>query len=193
LRLVRYVTRHGRSRESTQGRSHEQTHDDEPHQFLQEKSAALHVSTSPNNHASVARFLLGIIESFGTTYIWHRSGTDLGALRDLWQGNDMMILKKKGIGMVSLKALALAFLLTPVTIVAPPLATPAFAQFRIYLPGIRFGFGGRHHRYHGGGRHYASAHHHHHRSRGGDDSDDSGPSEASSASTPGKGVRGTTD
>jgi hypothetical protein len=89
-------------------------------------------------------------------------------------------------GVVSLKAFALAFFLTPATMVAPPLATPAVAQFIIGLPGgIRlYGYGGGR-RYRGGGGYHHSRHH---RGGGGDESN-----AAPSAPPAGKGVRGTTD
>ena len=55
-------------------------------------------------------------------------------------------------GFFGLKTLVLAFLLTPATVAAPPLATPAVAQIGIFIPGIRFYGGGR--RYgRGSGRH----------------------------------------
>jgi hypothetical protein len=90
-------------------------------------------------------------------------------------------------GVVSLKAFALAFFLTPATMVAPPLATPAVAQFIIGLPGgIRlYGYGGGR-RYRGGGGYHHSRHH-----RGGGGGDESNA--APSAPPAGKGVRGTTD
>ena len=89
-------------------------------------------------------------------------------------------------GMFGLKTLALAFFLTPATVAAPPLATPAVAQIGIFIPGIRFYGGGGGRRYgRGSGRHYRGSGRRHSR-RGG------GGSEAS-APTPGKGVRGTSD
>ena len=45
-------------------------------------------------------------------------------------------------GIFGLKALTLAFFLTPATVAAPPLATPAVAQIGIFIPGIRFYGGG---------------------------------------------------
>jgi hypothetical protein len=91
-------------------------------------------------------------------------------------------------GVFSLKALALAFFLTPATVAVPQLATPALAQIGIYLPipGIRFyGDGGRRYRG-GGGRSYHSRHHSH---GGGGQESDASPS----APAPGKGPRGTSD
>jgi hypothetical protein len=87
-------------------------------------------------------------------------------------------------GIFGLKTLALAFLLTPATVAAPPLATPAVAQIGIFIPGIRFYGGGRRYgrgsgRYHrGSGRRYG---------RGG------GGGSAASGPTPGKGIRGNSD
>jgi hypothetical protein len=100
------------------------------------------------------------------------------------------ISKGKICGVVSLKAFALAFFLTPATMVAPPLATPAVAQFIIGLPGgIRFyGYGGGR-RYRGGGGGYH--HSRHHRDGGGGGGDESNAAPAAPPS--GKGVRGTTD
>jgi|SRR6185295_9297224 len=92
-------------------------------------------------------------------------------------------------GIFSLKTLALAFILTPATVAAPPLATPAVAQFgiNIPIPGIRFyggGYGGR--RYgRGSGRHYRGSGRR--AGRGG------GGGSAASAPPPGRGVRGTSD
>jgi hypothetical protein len=88
---------------------------------------------------------------------------------------------------VSLKALALAFFLTPVTVAAPPLATPAAAQFYIGIPGIRFG-GGGYYRHRGGGR----SHSRHHRG-GGDGGGDHESEATPSAPAAGKGPRGTSD
>ena len=92
-------------------------------------------------------------------------------------------------GVVSLKAFALAFFLTPATMVAPPLATPAAAQFIIGLPGgIRlYGYGGGR-RYHGGGGY---RHSRHHRDGGGGGGEESNA--APSAPPAGKGPRGTSD
>jgi hypothetical protein len=88
-------------------------------------------------------------------------------------------------GIFGLKALTLAFFLTPATVAAPPLATPAFAQFGIIgIPGIRFYGGGR---YRGSGRHRGRGSGRRHRGGGG------GGGSAASAPTPGKGVRGTSD
>jgi hypothetical protein len=87
-------------------------------------------------------------------------------------------------GVFGLKALILAFFLTPATVAAPPLATPAFAQIGIFIPGIRFYGGGR---YRGSGRHRGRGSGRRHRGGGG-----GGGSEAS-APTPGKGVRGNSD
>ncbi len=100
------------------------------------------------------------------------------------------ISKGKICGVVSLKALALAFFLTPATMVAPPLATPAVAQFIIGLPwGIRlYGYGGGRH-YRGGGGYHHSRHHHGGGGGGGGDESNAAPS----TPAPGKGVRGTTD
>jgi hypothetical protein len=87
-------------------------------------------------------------------------------------------------GLFGLKALTLAFFLTPATVAVPPLATPAVAQIGIFIPGIRFYGGGR--RYgRGSGRHRGSGRRH----RGGGGG---GGSEAS-APAPGKGVRGNSD
>ena len=95
------------------------------------------------------------------------------------------ISKRKIGSVVSLKALALGFFLTPVTVAAPPLATPAAAQFYIGIPGIRFG--GGYYRHRGGGGRYHSRHH---RGDGGGDHE----SEATpSAPAAGKGPRGTSD
>jgi hypothetical protein len=100
------------------------------------------------------------------------------------------ISKVKISSIVSFKALALAFFLTPVTVAAPPLATPAVAQFVIGIPGIRFygygGGGGR--RYHGGGGYHHSRQH---RGGGGGGGDESNA--APSAPPAGKGPRGTSD
>lgn len=91
-------------------------------------------------------------------------------------------------GIFSLKALTLAFCLTPATVAAPPLATPAVAQFGIpFIPGIRFYGGGR--RYgRGSGRHYRGSGRRHRGSgrRGGGGG---GGGEGSSSPTPGKGGR----
>lgn len=97
-------------------------------------------------------------------------------------------------GIFGLKALTLAFFLTPATVAAPPLATPAVAQFgiNIPIPGIGFyggGYGGR--RYgRGSGRHYRGSGRRHSRGGGGGGG---GGGSAASAPTPGKGVRGTSD
>src|SRR4051794_32246007 len=93
-------------------------------------------------------------------------------------------------GIFGVKALALAFLVTPATVAAPPLATPAAAQFgiNIPIPGISF-YGGRYggRRYgRGSGRHYRGSGRHRGRGGGGGES-------AASARPPGKGVRGTSD
>jgi hypothetical protein len=98
------------------------------------------------------------------------------------------ISKGKICGAVSLKVLALGLFLTPATIVAPPLATPAAAQFIIGIPGIRiYGYGGGRH-YRGGGGGYHHSRHHHGGGGGGEESN-----AAPSAPASGKGVRGTTD
>src|SRR4051812_18424838 len=95
-------------------------------------------------------------------------------------------------GIFGLKAIALAFIVTPATVAAPPLATPAAAQFgiNIPIPGIQFyggGYGGR--RYgRGSGRHNRGSGRRHGRGGGGG----GGGSEAS-ARPPGKGVRGNSD
>jgi hypothetical protein len=95
---------------------------------------------------------------------------------------------------VSFKALALAFFLTPVTVAAPPLATPAVAQFVIGIPGIRFyGYGGGGRRYHGGGGGYHHSRHHRGGGGGGGGGDESNAAPSAPAAGPGKGVRGTTD
>jgi hypothetical protein len=86
-------------------------------------------------------------------------------------------------GIFGLKALTLAFFITPATVAAPPLATPAVAQIGIFIPGIQF-YGVR--RYRGSGRHYRGSGRRH-RGRGG------GGGSAASAPMPGKGVRGTSD
>src|SRR5712671_2999868 len=87
-------------------------------------------------------------------------------------------------GIFGLKTLALAFFLTPATVAAPPLATPAIAQIGIFIPGIQFYGGGR--RYgRGSGRHYRGSGRR--QGRGG------GGGSAASARTPSKGVRGTSD
>src|SRR3954469_309428 len=89
-------------------------------------------------------------------------------------------------GIFGVKALALAFFVTPATVAAPPLATPAAAQFgiNIPIPGISF-YGGR--RYgRGSGRHYRGSGRRRGRGSGGGES-------AASARPPGKGVRGTSD
>jgi hypothetical protein len=86
-------------------------------------------------------------------------------------------------GVFGLKTLALAFVLTPATVAAPPLATPAVAQIGIFIPGIQFYGGGR--RYgRGSGRYHRGSGRRH---RGG------GGGSAASAPTPGKGVRGNSD
>ncbi|MEA2889310.1 MAG: hypothetical protein QOI05_103 [Bradyrhizobium sp.] len=90
-------------------------------------------------------------------------------------------------GIFGLKALTLAFILTPATVAAPPLATPAVAQIGIFIPGIRFGGGGRYYR--GSGRRYRGSGRRH-RGRGGGGG---GGGSAASAPTPGKGVRGNSD
>ena len=88
-------------------------------------------------------------------------------------------------GIFGLKALTLAFFLTPATVAAPPLATPAFAQIGIFIPGIRFYGGGR--RYgRGSGRHHRGSGRRHRGGGGG------GGGEASAPSSGGK-VRGTSD
>jgi hypothetical protein len=91
---------------------------------------------------------------------------------------------------VSFKALALAFFLTPVTVAAPPLATPAVAQFIIGLPGgIRlYGYGGGR-RYRGGGGGYHHSRHHREGGGGGGEESNAAPS----APPVGKGPRGTSD
>jgi hypothetical protein len=101
------------------------------------------------------------------------------------------ISKGKICGAVSLKALALGLFLTPATIVAPPLATPAAAQFIIGIPGIRLygGYGGR--RYHGGGGYHRSRHHRDGGSGGGGGGEESNA--APSSPPAGKGPRGTSD
>jgi hypothetical protein len=105
------------------------------------------------------------------------------------QGTLVMGWAKIGWGRISgifgLKALVLAFFLTPATVAAPPLATPAVAQIGIFIPGIRFYGGGR--RYRGSGRHYRGSGRRHHRGSGG-----GGGGEAA-APMPGKGVRGNSD
>ena len=88
-------------------------------------------------------------------------------------------------GIFGLKAVTLAFFLTPATVAAPPLATPAFAQIGIFIPGIRFYGGGG--RYRGSGRHRGRGSGRRHRGGGG------GGESAASAPTPGKGVRGNSD
>src|SRR3954471_6543126 len=94
-------------------------------------------------------------------------------------------------GIFGVKALALAFLVTPATLAAPPLATPAAAQFgiNIPIPGIQFYGGGYGGRGWGGGsaRHNRGSGRRHGRGGGG-----GGGSEAS-ARPAGKGVRGNSD
>jgi hypothetical protein len=87
-------------------------------------------------------------------------------------------------GIFGLKALTLAFFLTPATVAAPPLATPAFAQIGIFIPGIRF-YGGGGRRYRGSGRYHRGSGRRH---RGGG----GGGGSAASAPSSGK-VRGTSD
>ena len=83
-------------------------------------------------------------------------------------------------GIFGLKTLALAFVLTPATVAAPPLATPAAAQIGIFIPGISFYGGGR--RYgRGSGRYHRGSGR---RQRGGG----GGGGSAASAPTPGKGA-----
>jgi hypothetical protein len=106
------------------------------------------------------------------------------------QGTLVMGWAKIGWGKISgifgLKALTLAFFLTPATVAAPPLATPAAAQIGIFIPGIQF-YGGGGRRYgRGGGRRYRGSGRRHRGSGGGGGS-------AASAPMPGKGVRGTSD
>jgi hypothetical protein len=118
---------------------------------------------------------------------FHDYAQDQAGDRFMRWGN---ISKGKICGVFSLKALALAFFLTPMTVAAPPLATPAAAQFVIGIPGIRFyGYGGGRH-YHGGGGGYH--HSRHHRGGGGGGGGDESNA-APSSPAPGKGVRGTTD
>jgi hypothetical protein len=88
-------------------------------------------------------------------------------------------------GIFGLKALALAFLLTPATVAAPPLATPAVAQIGIFIPGISFYGGGR--RYGRGSGRYHRGSGRRHRGGGG------GGGSAASSPSPGKGVRGNSD
>jgi hypothetical protein len=88
-------------------------------------------------------------------------------------------------GIFGLKALTLAFFLTPATVAAPPLVTPAVAQIGIFIPGIRFYGGGGGRRYRGSGRHYRGSGRRH---RGGG----GGGGSAASAPSSGK-VRGTSD
>jgi hypothetical protein len=90
-------------------------------------------------------------------------------------------------GLFGLKALTLAFFLTPATVAVPPLATPAVAQIGIFIPGIRFYGGGRRYGRGSGRSHRGSGRRH----RGGGDGGGGG-SEAS-APAPGKGVRGNSD
>src|SRR4051812_6676450 len=85
-------------------------------------------------------------------------------------------------GIFGLKTLALAFFLTPATVAAPPLATPAVAQLGIFIPGIRFYGGGRRYGRGSGRSHRGSGRH----GRGGGGS-------AASSPAPGKGVRGNSD
>jgi hypothetical protein len=105
------------------------------------------------------------------------------------QGTLVMGWAKIGWGKVSgifgLKALTLAFVLTPATVAAPPLATPAVAQIGIFIPGISFYGGGR--RYGRGSGRYHRGSGRRHRGGGG------GGGSAASAPTPGKGVRGNSD
>src|SRR4051794_24034780 len=89
-------------------------------------------------------------------------------------------------GIFGLKALTLAFILTPATVAAPPLATPAIAQIGIFIPGIRFYGGGR--SYRGSGRRYRGSGRHRGRGGGG-----GGGGSAASGPMPGKGVRGNSD
>ena len=89
-------------------------------------------------------------------------------------------------GIFGLKALTLAFFLTPATVAAPPLATPAIAQIGIFIPGIRFYGGGR--RYGRGSGRYHRGSGRRHRGGGG-----GGGESAASAPSPGKGVRGNSD
>ena len=94
-------------------------------------------------------------------------------------------------GIFGLKALALAFIVTPATVAAPPLATPAVAQFgiNIPIPGIGFYGGYRGRGYgRGSGRSYRGSG----RRRGRGGGGGGGGSEAS-ARPPGKGVRGNSD
>jgi hypothetical protein len=91
-------------------------------------------------------------------------------------------------GIFGLKALALAFFMTPATVAAPPLATPAVAQIGIFIPGIRFYGGGGSYRGRGGGRRHRGSGRR--RSRGGGGG--GGGSEASAPAS-GKGVRGNSD
>jgi hypothetical protein len=72
-------------------------------------------------------------------------------------------------------------------VAAPPLATPAVAQIGIFIPGIRFGGGGRYYR--GSGRRYRGSGRRH-RGRG---SGGGGGGSAASAPMPSKGVRGNSD
>jgi hypothetical protein len=88
-------------------------------------------------------------------------------------------------GIFGLKALTLAFILTPATVAAPPLATPAIAQIGIFIPGIRFYGGGR--SYRGSGRRYRGSGRRHRGGGGG------GGGSAASGPMPGKGVRGNSD
>jgi hypothetical protein len=90
-------------------------------------------------------------------------------------------------GIFGLKALTLAFFLTPATVVAPPLATPAAAQIGIFIPGIQF-YGGGGRRYGRGSGRYHRGSGRRHRGGGG-----GGGGSAASAPAPGKGIRGNTD
>ena len=90
-------------------------------------------------------------------------------------------------GIFGLKALTLAFVLTPATVAAPPLATPAAAQIGIFIPGIQFYGGGGGRRYGRGSGRYHRGSGRRHRGSGG------GGGSAASAPTPGKGVRGNSD
>jgi hypothetical protein len=86
-------------------------------------------------------------------------------------------------GIFGLKTLMLAFFLTPATVAAPPLATPAIAQIGIFIPGIRF---------YGGGRRYGRGSGRRHRGSGRRHGGGGGGGEASAPSSGGK-VRGTSD
>lgn len=87
-------------------------------------------------------------------------------------------------GIFGLKALTLAFFLTPATVAAPPLATPAVAQIGIFIPGISF---------YGGGRRYGRGSGRYHRGSGRRHRGGGGGGSAAASPSPGKGVRGNSD